>query len=169
MKRPRWIEHWTYEVVDVAALPLPPDLDSPDCMTGIWVGARRRLRRRVPWLIPAQGPRYCCWHHQVNWRQAAAIAVRFLREAEASGASSEQVEEYVMDAVRSAGVGVRERLAITLLVGASAGIQLGDDPDDPWYIDGQHRVAAQLDQGVRQTIIQWLVLLDPATGQPVPD
>jgi len=34
---------------------------------------------------------------------------------------------------------------------------------------GQHRVVAQLDQGVKQTIIQRLELLDPDTGQPAPD
>ncbi|MEV5576358.1 hypothetical protein AB0L06_40540 [Spirillospora sp. NPDC052269] len=34
---------------------------------------------------------------------------------------------------------------------------------------GQHRAAAQIDQGVRYTITQRLELLDPATGQPIPD
>jgi hypothetical protein len=157
-----------YEVVDVAKLPLPRDLDDPDCMTGSWVSVRRRLCRVVPWVVPAQAPRDCSWHHQVDWHQAAATAICLVREAEADGAQSERIDEYVMDAVRGAGLGGRERLAVTLLVGASAGIQ-NDDPDDPWYIDGQHRVAAQLDQGVRQTIIQWLELLDPATGQPITD
>jgi hypothetical protein len=104
-----------------------------------------------------------------NWRQAAAIAVRLIREAQASGISGEQIGEYVMDAVRDDNLGAREKTAILLLVGASAGIQLNDEPGDRWYIDGQHRYAAQLDQGVRETIIQRLELLDPATGQPLPD
>jgi len=53
--------------------------------------------------------------------------------------------------VRGAGLDEREDLAIALLVGVSSGIQLSDDLDQRGHIDGQHRVAAQLDQGVKQT------------------
>ncbi len=80
-----------------------------------------------------------------------------------------QIDDYVTEAVRGAGLDEREDLAIALLVGVSSGIQLSDDPDQRGYIDGQHRVAAQLDQGVKQTIIQRVELLDPDTGQPIPD
>jgi hypothetical protein len=55
-----------------------------------------------------------------------------------------------------------------LLVGTGAGIQPNNDPATPWrYIDGEHRVAAHFEQGVRRTVIQRFELLDLATGQPI--
>jgi hypothetical protein len=170
MNRIEWIEHWVYEVVDVARLPVPNELRDPDCMIGPWVWVRRRLRRLVPWLIPRQGPRECCWHHQIDWRRAADAAVRLVREAQDAGFSSAEIGRYVMDVVTNDELlDEREELGVLFLVGDGVGIQVAD-PDATWlYQDGQHRVAAQLDQGVRQTIIQRLELLDPTTGQPIPD
>jgi hypothetical protein len=172
--RPEWIEHHVYEVAKLARLPVPNELDDPACMTGPWVWVRRRLRRLVPWLVPAQKPRDCCWHHQVDWRTAAGIAVRLVRQAQAAGARSAQIGDYVTDAVLDAVINKelddQTHLAIVLLVGAGAGIMPNDDPGAPWrYQDGQHRVAAQLDQGVRETIIQRFELLDPVTGRPITD
>lgn len=167
---PEWIENHVYEIARLARLPIPNELEDPECMTGRWVWVRRRLRRIVPWLVPAQKPRDCCWHHQVDWRNAAGVAVRLVRQAQAAGARSEQIDEFVMNAVHDEGLGDREGLAVVLLTGAGAGIMPNDDPTAPWrYADGQHRVAAQLDQGVRETIIQRFELLDPATGRPITD
>lgn len=170
MNRPDWIEHWVYEVVDVARLPVPNELRDPDCMIGPWVWVRRRLRRRLPWLIPRQRPRECCRHHRIDWRQAAEVAVRLVRQAQAAGLSSTEIDKYVMDIVATdEQIDRREELGIMFLVGAGVGIALAD-PEAGWrYQDGQHRVAAHLDQGVRQTIIQRLELLDPDTGKPLPD
>jgi hypothetical protein len=82
----------------------------------------------------------------------------------AAGIDGDQI-----DNVSDEGLDARQELAITLLVGVGIGIQLADESGHWWYIDGQHRVVAQLDQGVKQTIIQRLELLDPDTGQPAPD
>lgn len=74
--RSEWIKHWAYEVVKVARLPVPNEIRDPACMIGPKLWIRRRIRRLAPWLVPRQNPRGCCWHHQVNWRHAAAVAVR---------------------------------------------------------------------------------------------
>jgi hypothetical protein len=89
----------------------------------------------------------------VDWRQAAEVAVRLVRQAQTTGV--QEIGDYVMNAALKEDLDERTKIAVEALVGAGAGIQLNDDPDDPWrYYEGQHRVAAQLDQGVRQTIIQ---------------
>lgn len=73
------------------------------------------------------------------------------------------------DAIHGEGLDARTESAVHDLLYPGAGIELAD-PDATWrYQDGQHRVAAQLDQGIRQTIIQRVELLDPATGQPIAD
>ncbi len=165
-----WIEHWVYEVVKVAHLPVPNEIDGPHCMIGPTVRMRRRIRRCAPWLAPRQDSRDCCWHHHVDWRQAADVAVRLVRAAQAAGLHSEHIDDFVMNRVRDERLRDREETAIALLVCAGVGIQLNDDPDAPWhYIDGQHRVAAQLDQGVKETIVQRFQLLDPVTGKPLQD
>jgi hypothetical protein len=88
----------------------------------------------------------------VDWRQAAEVAIRLLGQAQSPGGIDQS--EYVLNAVHDEGLDDLTQTAIVLLAGFGAGIQLSD-PDDPWrYHDGQHRVAAQLDQGVPRTIIQ---------------
>lgn len=170
MQRPvEWIERWVYEVVKVTRLPIPRELRDPECMIGPKVWLVRRIRCLAPWLVRRQRPRGCCWHHEVNWRQAAAIAVHLVRQAHAAGISGEDIGDFVMDRVHEEHEDLddREQTAIVLLVGLDAGIQLSE-PGSAWlYGDGQHRVAAQLDQGVRETIVQRLELLDPVTGLPV--
>lgn len=157
-------------VARVARLPVLNELADPARMTGRWVWVRRRLRRRVPWLVPAQKPRDCCWHHRVDWRSAAGVAVRLVRQAQAAGIPGEQIGDYVMGALFDEGLDDREERAVVLLVGSGAGILPNDEPNPGWlYHDGQHRVAAQLDQGVPQTIIQRFELLDAATGRPITD
>jgi hypothetical protein len=163
----KWVE--VYEVVDVSELPIPQELKEPPCMVGAWVWLRRRLRRLAPWLVPSQAPRECCWHHRVDWRWTAGTAVRLVREAQAAGIEGEEIDEYVTIALDDEEIGLGQMLAVSALVGSGCGIQLSD-PDASWlYQDGQHRVAAQIDQGVRQTIIQRYDPIDPDTGQPVAD
>ncbi|MBB6347236.1 hypothetical protein FHU36_003781 [Nonomuraea muscovyensis] len=138
-------------------------------MIGSKVWLVRRIRCLAPGLVRRQRPRDCCWHHKVNWRQAAAIAVHLVRQAHAAGIAGEDIGDFVMERVHDehGDLDDRERTAIVLLVGLDAGIQLSE-PGSAWlYGDGQHRVAAQLDQGVRETIVQRLELLDPVTGLPV--
>ncbi|MBB3724570.1 hypothetical protein [Nonomuraea dietziae] len=45
---------------------------------------------------------------------------------------------------------------------------MNTEPNTGWrYYEGHHRVAAQLDQGVRQTVVQRWESFDPATGLPI--
>ncbi|MEU6718251.1 hypothetical protein ABZ897_42865 [Nonomuraea sp. NPDC046802] len=154
-----------YEVVKVVRLPVPNEIREPPCMIGpkVWVG--RRIRRLAPWLVPRQAPRACCWHHQVDWHQAAAAAIRLLREAQAAGLRGEGISDYVLGRLDEQGLGDREQDAV-LALGCTGGIEPNTEPDAKWrYYEGQHRVAAQLDQGVRETVVQRWVPLGPATGQ----
>lgn len=165
--RPQWIEVFEYELVRVARLPVPNEIREPACMIGPKVWIRRRVRRWVPWLVPRQAPRGCCWHHRVDWRQAAAAAIRLLGEARAAGVADEDLDHFLITRLHGEGnLGDREQSAVLALAAPGAGIQLADS-DNPWrYFEGQHRVAAQIDQGVRKTVVQRFEVLDPATGLP---
>ncbi|WP_165958871.1 hypothetical protein [Actinomadura sp. KC345] len=163
--RSKWIPFYVYDVVKVARLPVPNEIRGPKCMIGPKVWVRRHLRRYLPWLVRRQVPRNCCWHHQIDWRIAAAAAIRLVREAQAAGLRGDDIDEFVMDRLADQDLGDQAESAVIALTCTGAGIQLAE-PDAPWrYFEGQHRVAAQLDQGVRETIVQRLELLDPDTGQ----
>jgi hypothetical protein len=87
-----------------------------------------------------------------------------------AGIDGKQICDYVTGALDGEGLDGRTKSAVWDLVYPSAGIMLNEDPATPWrYQDGQHRTAAQFDQGVRQTIIQRLEFLDPTTHRPITD
>ena len=156
---------WTirYDVVRVSDLPIPNEIRSPACMLGPGAWLRRRAQRHVAWLRRPLRPRDCCWHHQVNWPVAAEIAVRLGRRAQSAGLhDGDQIEEYILERLAGEALGELEHDGLLALVGDGAGIMLNDDPDPQWlYVEGQHRVAAHLDQGVRETVVQRLEQLDP--------
>lgn len=160
-----------YDVVNVSDLPVPNEIRGPACMTGPKVWLRRRSRKRIGWLAPRLGPRDCCWHHQVSWGDTAEVAVRLVRQAHAAGArDGTDIWDYVNGRLEGEGLGHLEQDAIRTLVGPGEGIQLNDDTDPQWrYQDGQHRVAAHLDQGVRETVVQRVEELDLATGLSATD
>lgn len=156
-----------YEVVKVVRLPVPNEIREPDCMIGPKVWVRRRIRRLAPWLVPRQAPRACCWHHQVDWRQAAEAAIRLVRQAQAAGLHGERISDYTIERLDEQGLGDREQDAV-LALAYTGGIEPNTEPNAEWrYFEGQHRVAAQLDQGVRQTVVQRWEPFDPATGLPI--
>ncbi|MGP3937341.1 hypothetical protein [Nonomuraea sp. KM88] len=158
-----------YEVVKVVRLPVPNEIRAPDCMIGPKIWLRRRIRRLASWLVPRQTPRPCCWHHQVNWHQAAAAAIRLVRQAQAAGVRGEGISDYVIDRLDEQGLGDREQDGL-LALACTGGIEPNTEPNAQWrYYEGQHRVAAQLDQGVQETVVQQWVALDPITGWPVQD
>jgi hypothetical protein len=161
---------WTmrYDVVRVSDLPIPNEMRGPTCMLGPGVWLRRRAQRRVAWLRRPLRPRDCCWHHQVNWPVAAEAAVRLVRRAHCAGLhDGDEIEAYILERLAGEALGELECDGLLALVGAGAGIELNDDPDPQWrYVEGQHRVAAQLDQGVRETVVQRLEQLDPG---PLPE
>ncbi len=79
-----WIEQWHHDITPVAALPLPQELEDPQCMTGRRLrGAHRRLRQ----LTPRHQPRDCCEYHGQDWASASETAIRLLTTAEAAGLS----------------------------------------------------------------------------------
>jgi hypothetical protein len=102
----------------------------------------------------------------VNWPVAAEVAVRLVRQAHCPGLyDGDQIEAYIMERLDGEALGELESDGLLALVDAGAGIQLNDDPDPQWrYVEGQHRVAAQLDQGVRETVVQQLEQLDAGSG-----
>jgi hypothetical protein len=105
----------------------------------------------------------------VNWRQAAPAAIRLVRQAQAAGLRGEGISDYVIDRLDEQGLGDREQDAV-LALACTGGIEPNTEPNAEWrYCDGQHRVAAQLDQRVRETIVQQWVSLDLVTGRPVQD
>lgn len=135
------------------------------------VRARRRLRRRVPWLLPPQEPRDRCFYHSIDWRRAAEVAVRLVLQSQATGLQGTRIDDYVDEHVGTEKLAdLEEKAVVVRLIGEAAGILLHDDPGFPTpYMDGRHRVAAQLDQGVAETVVQRFEVLDPTTGLPVVD
>lgn len=65
--------------------------------------------------------------------------------------------------------GLEEEAVVVLLIGEAAGILLHDPGFPAPYTAGRHRVAAQLDQGVTETVVQRFEVLDPETGLPAVD
>src|SRR5690606_23969745 len=90
---------------------------------------------------------------------------------QAAGLDGVRIDDYVDEHVGAEGLADPEEDAVVvLLIGEGAGILLHDEPDFPFpYMDGRHRVAAQLDQGVAETVVQRFETLDPATGRPAAD
>ncbi len=158
-----WVEQWFYDVVAVADLPTPEAPEDEGCLSRPVSGWRRRLRQ----LMPRRGDLDCCWYHGGDWHRASETAIRLVRAAEAAGVTGENVAEHVLAAAEAEGVTGWDLEALDSLITTGYAIILGDDPDDQWYVNGRHRMAAMLDAGVRQTIVARLELLDPATEQPV--
>ncbi|MET9798714.1 hypothetical protein [Nocardiopsis alba] len=164
------IHRVAYEVVPMHRLPLPLGIRDPECMITPMAWAKRRLRRRVPWLLPPQKPRECCFYHSIDWRRAAEVAVRLVRQAQAAGLQGVRIDDYVDEHVEAEKLADPEEDAVVvLLIGEAAGILLHDPGFPAPYMDGRHRVAAQLDQGVAETVVQRFEVLDPETGLPVVD
>lgn len=161
MPSPEWIEHWSFKVVKLSALPRPDDLEDPPCMVGFARTLRRRLGRPAP---------DCCWYHQVDWQQASLTAITLLRLGQGAGAEGEEFQDFVLDAVEREAIGEHEKEAVRSLLMLGEPIQIAE-PDDwggdsPMFQNGRHRVTAMRDAKVRTTVVARLDLLDPATGQP---
>lgn len=165
MTEPAWVEQWFYDVVALADLPTPEAPEDEGCLSAPLSGRRRGQRQ----LTPRRGGLDCCWYHGGDWHQASETAIRLVRAAEAAGVTGEDVAEHALAAAEVEGITGWDLEALDSLITTGYAIILGDDPDDQWYVNGRHRVAAMLDAGVRQTIVARLELLDPATGQPLPE
>jgi hypothetical protein len=143
-----------YEVSWVVRLPRPSPFRLPGCMpAGIpwW----RRLGRQV---FPQPRGRPCCWMHQGSWQDVSAAAIRLVRAAQRQGiAADDDIREYVLARARATGMTGWELDALATLVDVDDGIQIDDSDGDRFYINGQHKAQAMLEQGVRRTVtIRWL-------------
>lgn len=119
--------------------------------------------RRPPWrdaarqLMPRYTPRRCCWMHQGDWRQVSRTAITLVRQAHRDGVAGDDIHRHVVAQARAAGITGWQLDALDCLVNSADGIQLDTDENGRrFFINGQHKTRAMLDQGVRRTIIvQW--------------
>lgn len=82
---------------------------------------------------------------------------------QAAGLHSERISDYAIECLDEQGLGGREQDPVHALA-CSGGIEPNTER---CYYAGQHRVAAQLDQGVRQTGVQSWEPFGPAIGLPI--
>jgi hypothetical protein len=141
-----------YDVSWVVRLPRPSPFRLPACMprgTTAW----RRLIRQV---LPRRRGRDCCWMHQGNWQHVSTAAIRFVRQAQREGTAADDIHRHVLDKAKAAGMSGWELDALSALTDSHDGIQVETDHHGRFYVNGQHKSQAMLDQGVKRTItIRW--------------
>lgn len=95
--------------------------------------------------------------HRGSWQDVSAAAIRFVRTGQRQGIAADDIREHVLAQARATGMTGWELDALATLVDVSDGIQIDDSDGDRFYINGQHKAQAMLDQGVRRTVtIRWL-------------
>ena len=155
-----WIEQWHHDIVDVAHLPTPEEIEHPACMTGrLLPGIRRRIRQ----LAPRPALRDCSDYHGQDWALASETAIRLLEQAKAEGIDGESASERVVELAEAEGISEKDADAVGCLVDTCDPLMLDDEGG---IYGGRHRIQAMINQGVRRTVLLRLVLLDPTTGQP---
>lgn len=145
-------EQPVYKVSWVVRLPRPAPFRLPRCMPA---GAswRRRLSRQV---LPRRRGSACCWMHKGSWQRVSSAAIRFVRTAQRQGVRAYDIHDYVLSQARTAGMTGWELDALGTLTDPADGIQIEDSDGSRFYINGQHKAQAMLDQGVRRTVtIRW--------------
>ena len=149
-----WIEHWSYQVSNLASLPPVEDMDDPSCMTGpAW---QRRLRRLI--TRPSVD---CCWYHAVDWHGVSETAIRLADAAQTAGIAVPDVAEYADTHPLTRRLGSRDVEALDSLLSINTGLMIDDDdPQDRQISEGRHRITAMRDTHVRRTLLLRLELLD---------
>jgi hypothetical protein len=142
-----------YEVAWVARLPRPEPFRLPRCMppgAPWWRWAARQI-------IPRRRGRACCWMHQGSWHRVSKTAIALVCQAQRAGVTGEEIYEHVRAQAEAAGMSGWELGALKALVSYADGIQVDTCEDGSrFYINGQHKTRAMLDEGVRRTIvIRW--------------
>jgi hypothetical protein len=143
-----------YEVAWVACLPRPEPFRNPQCMppgAPWWRWAPRQI-------IPSRRGRACCWMHRGSWHQVSRTAIALVRQAQCAGVTGDDIYEHVRAQARVAGITGWQLSALDALVRYGDGIQVETYEDGSrFYINGQHKTRAMLDQGVRRTlVIRWM-------------
>lgn len=136
-----------------------PRIDPPiarDCMAAPvpWL---ERLARQV---IPRTRIRDCCWHHSIDWRQAAAVAITIARRVRREHVTGEEaLFDRVFELIQASGLPELQQNAVEALLYPGEGITIDHLAGDRWrlsYLDGRKRTHAMLESGVHRTvIIRW--------------
>ena len=137
-----------YDVSWVVRLPRPSPFRLPACMPRGATPWRRLIRQ----VIPRRRGQACCWMHQGNWQRVSTAAIRFVRQAKREGTAADDIHRHVLAQARAAGMSGWELDALSALTDSHDGIQVEADDNGRFYVNGQHKSQAMLDQGVRRTI-----------------
>ena len=137
-----------------------PRIDPPiarDCMA-LPPSWPKRLARQI---VPRTRIRDCCWHHRIDWRPAAAAAVRIARQITREHITDEEeMYDRATTLIRALGLPEHQQDAVETLLNPHDGITLDHKGYDRWrlsYMNGRKRTHAMLEAGVRRTIVVgWL-------------
>jgi hypothetical protein len=124
---------------------------------GLHAAAQPLVARRDAPARPRRTARSYCWMHQGDWHQVSRTAITLVRQAQRDGIAGEDIYEHVVAQAEAAGITGWQFDALDSLANSADGIQLDTDGNRRrFFINGQHKTRAMLDQGVRRTIIvQW--------------
>ncbi|MEU4154228.1 hypothetical protein [Streptomyces sp. NPDC026659] len=107
----------------------------------------RRLLRRI---LPTARTRTCCWYHGGNWHAVTRLAVTALDRARREVVPHDELADLVDRYAQAEGTSEWQRQALESLFRPAVAVQ----PDgEGGYINGQHRVQALMDAGVRRTVV----------------
>ena len=147
-----------YRAAWVAAQPkTTPFRRAEECMTGAGAWRRRVLRQLVP--RPVVG---CdCWYHEGDWRAVSRLALRLLGEARRAGVVDRDFEDWALRHPALHDLTAWQADAFETLLSDSIDVTRNG------YSNGNHRIRAMLDTGVRRTLVVSYRPLPPAA--PAPD
>ena len=153
-------EELHYRAAWVAAQPkTTPFRRAEECMPGEGAWRRRVLRQLVP--RPVVG---CdCWYHEGDWRAVSRLALRLLDEARRAGVADQDFEDWALRHPAAQDLTAWQVDALETLLSPSLGIHVTRNR----YTNGNHRIRAMLDTGVRRTLVVSYRPLPPAA--PAPD
>jgi hypothetical protein len=129
--------------------------------------ARDCMADPVPWperlirqIVPRTRIRDCCWHHSIDWRHAAPVAVRLARHVRREHITDEdELAWRAFTLVHELGLPERQEEAVETLLNPHDGITLDHIGYDRWrlsYMNGRKRTHAMLEAGVHRTVvIRW--------------
>ncbi|MGW3311477.1 hypothetical protein ACWDG9_33395 [Streptomyces sp. NPDC001073] len=117
-------------------------------------GGRPWWLRWVRMVFPRHDERSCCWYHSGDWHRVNRLALDALSRARPEGVKAEDMARYADRYAVAAGASAWERDALFTMYRSSDALQpSGSRYLSPDYINGQHRVQAMLDAGVRRTVV----------------
>ncbi|MFJ9893457.1 hypothetical protein ACIQPR_08995 [Streptomyces sp. NPDC091280] len=124
-----------------------------ECMSGS-PDAASRSRNWADRLLR----RSCCWYHEGDWHRVNDMALTVLARAREEDVKPEDMKRYADEYAAAAGASKWERAALYSLYCPPVAIQpSGDAYISDAFINGQHRVQAMRDAGVRRTVVLRLV------------